>query len=153
MASTDGNLENARVKYSSVLSIKNSEGEIQWNRYNSILVANTIFFSLFTFASNSQNPTIALKIIIWVMPIFGIILCHLWLTVTERGFLWTAFWMKKANEIEKQISGTIDPVKEGKKMRDMIGSGITKKAASTIIKIFIFLYILMFLSNIVPFIK
>lgn len=143
-------LENARVKYTSVLSIKNSEGEIQWNRYNAILVANTIFVSLFSFAANSDGSAPILKIVVWVIPIFGIVLCFLWYIVTKRGFLWSTFWIKKANEIESQIKGKINPIQEGKELRDMIGPEATKKAAVAIIIIFIVLYVFMFLSNFLP---
>lgn len=47
-------LENARIKYSSVLDLKNSEGEIQWNRYNAMLVVNTIFIGFIGFTYNKD---------------------------------------------------------------------------------------------------
>ncbi|MFH0773549.1 MAG: hypothetical protein V1922_04540 [bacterium] len=147
-------LENARVKYSSVLDTKNSEGEIQWNRYNAILVANTIFISLFTFAASNTKQTLILKATLWIMPILGIVLCILWHKMTERGFIWTNFWMQKANEIENQIDGQINPIQEGEKLRNTIGEqGMTKKAASWIIIIFILIYVLMMVGNILPLLR
>ena len=35
-------LENIRVKYQVSITLKDSEGQIQWGRYNAMLVINTI---------------------------------------------------------------------------------------------------------------
>lgn len=141
-------LENARIKYSSVLNIKNSEGEIQWNRYNAMLLANTIFITLISFSNNNSSRIFISKIMFWIMPILGLVLCHLWRQMTERGFMWGRFWMKKANEIENQIGGKINPIQEGKKLRDVIGAGVTRNASFMIIKIFALIYVLMIIDNI-----
>ncbi len=142
-------LENARIKYSSVLDLKNSEGEIQWNRYNAMLVVNTIFIGFigFTYNKDFSFPWF-FKIIFWLTPVLGLLLCHLWYKMTERGFMWSEFWMTKANEIENQINGKINPIKEGKKLRDIIGAGATKNASFIIINVFALIYVLMLINNI-----
>ena len=56
--------------------------------------------------------------------------------------------MQKANEIENQIDGAINPVQEGKKLRDTVGFGVTEKAALRIIYIFVLIYVLMFINNV-----
>ena len=142
-------VENARTKYSAALSLKNSEGEIQWNRYNAILLANTIIIGLFSFVlDNNLKLSFLLNIILWATPLFGIYLCFVWFRMTARGFMWTKFWMDKAHDIEDQIYGEINPVQEGKKVRDIIGQEYTKKASLSIIVIFILIYILIFINNV-----
>lgn len=143
-------LENTRIKYSSVLNLKNSEGEIQWNRYSAMLVVNTIFIGFigFTYNKDFSFPWF-FKIIFWLIPVLGLLLCHLWHKMTERGFMWSEFWMIKANKIEGQINGKINPIKEGEELRNILGKGVTKNASFMIIGIFAFIYILMFINNII----
>jgi hypothetical protein len=142
-------LENARVKYSSVIDLKNAEGQIQWSRYNAMLVVNTIFLG---FIGSSYNKDFYLPdflyFVLELLPVLGLILCLCWYKMTERGFIWTQFWMKEANKIEKEvIRGNVNPVLEGEELRDIIGSGITKKASFTVIGIFAFIYLLISLGN------
>lgn len=140
-------LENARVKYIAVLSLKASEGEIQWSRYNAMLVVNTIFIGFISFVySKDFDFPLFFRIIFWMTSLLGIFLCHSWHKMTERGFKWTQFWMRKANELEGNIDGEINPVKEGKKLRDFIGAGITEKYSLIIIKIIALIYFFYFIK-------
>lgn len=43
----ENDIENARVKYASVIDLKNAEGEIQWSRYNAMLLVNTIIYWIY----------------------------------------------------------------------------------------------------------
>lgn len=142
-------LEDARVKYTAAIALKCSEGEIQWNRYNAMLIVNTIFIGLigFTFGKDINISQIV-RFIFWFTPIFGLLICESWYKMTERGFKWTQFWMEESNKIEQQFEGQIDPVQEGKSLRDLIGHGITKSASLRIINIFKLIYVLIFIGNI-----
>lgn len=141
-------LENARIKYSSTIGLKCSEGEIQWNRYNAMLVANTIIIGLISFTFNRDfNFPVGFKVIFWLTPMLGLLLCKYWYQVTDRGFIWSHFWMKKANEIENQIEGQINPVQEGENLANNIGFGVTKTVSFRIIYIFAAIYALMLINN------
>lgn len=135
-------LDNIRIKYSNVLNLKTSEGEIQWNRYNAMLLANTIIIG---FISTSYNSCSSIpqffKLTFQFFPIFGLFLCNFWYQMTERGFMWTKFWMDKANELENQIKSETNPINEGKRVRDILGEGVTKRASLSIIIFFAIIYI------------
>lgn len=142
-------LENIRLKYSSVLTMKASEGEIQWSRYNAMLVANTIIIGLisFTYTKDSIFPLL-LQIIFWFAPFLGILLCIVWHKMTERGFSWTKFWTDKAYDLEGCIKGTVNPIQDGRKKRDDMGAGYTKRVSLLIIDFFAVIYGIIFLNNI-----
>ena len=55
--------------------------------------------------------------------------------------------MMKANEIENKVDSELNPVQDGKKLRDLIGSNVTRRAAHITIFVFGFVYLLFFLNN------
>ena len=130
-----------------------AESQIQWERYNAILVVNTIFLALigFTFNSNSVVPIVVKQI----LPPLGIILCWLWFQVTKRGFMWTKFWTDLARTIEEKNGekNQINPFMEGlihKAKNETIIN--TQIASYLIIYIFISIYTVIFINNIIPYI-
>lgn len=143
--------ENARVKYSAVLNLKASEGEIQWSRYNAMLVVNTLIIG-FIGLSYKEDLTFSwlIKSLLVFVPILGILLCRIWYQMTDRGFMWTKYWMLKANEIENEIKSNTNPIQEGKEILEIIGEGITKKSSLLIIKIFTLVYLLILINNFLP---
>ena len=142
-------LENARIKYSSALSLHNSQGEIQWTRFSAILIINTLLIGLIGFAySKDFNFTIFLKIAFLLIPIFGIYLCDLWYKISDRGFFWIDFWLISARELERNLPGGINPVTKGRDERDKLEEkSITKNAALSIIRSFKWIYIIIFIAN------
>lgn len=134
-------LENTRLKYSAVLSMKASEGEIQWSRYNAMLVVNTIIIVLigFEYGGEKTFPDF-FHYLFQLIPFLGLLLCYAWQQMTSRGFRWTKFWMERAYDMEFQISGLINPVQEGRRLRDSIGEGVTKSMSLAIINIFATIY-------------
>lgn len=40
-------LENIRVKYAASVSLKDSESQIQWSRFNVLLLINTVFLGFY----------------------------------------------------------------------------------------------------------
>ncbi|MEK7533582.1 MAG: hypothetical protein AAB542_04065 [Patescibacteria group bacterium] len=142
------NLENIRTKYSSALSLKASEGEIQWNRYNSMLVVNTIIIGFIGLIySNDFSFPSFYKILFQLIPFLGLTLCSVWYHMTKRGFFWTSFWINEANKLERKIAGGVNPVINGKRERDRMGAGITKSFSLWIINIFAIVYFSIFLYN------
>ena len=142
-------LENARVKYNAVLNLKASEGDIQWNRYNAMLVVNTIIIGFISFTYNKDfNFPIFFRILFWLIPLFGFLFSIVWYKMTERGFMWTRFWIDRAWEIETQINGEINPIQEGRDKMEKKGEGYTRKASLSIIICFAVVYALIFFANI-----
>jgi hypothetical protein len=145
----ESDIENARVKYSSVIDLKNTEGQIQWSRYSAMLIANTIFIGFigYKYSNGFCFPSI-FNILFGLFPLLGLILCFSWYRMTRRGFMWTRFWMKKANELESEISGKVNPIIGGKELMEVTGgSGITEKASVLVIYIFVVIYFLLLVFN------
>jgi hypothetical protein len=93
------------AQYNAVLQLKASEGDIQWNRYDAMLVVNTIIIAFMGFEYNPDFtfPEFYKKVFVFV-PFLGLLLCIIWYQMTERGFIWTKFWMKEANKLESYIN-------------------------------------------------
>lgn len=140
--------ENARIKYSAVLSLKASEGEIQWNRYNAMLVVNTLIIGFIGFSYNEKYAySFLIRGLLFFTPLLGILLCIMWHKMTDRGFMWTKFWINKAYEIENEIESNINPVQDGRRLQEITGEGVTKQFSLLIIIIFMLVYVILFLDN------
>lgn len=116
-----------------------------------MLLVNTIFIALIGFSySNEFNGSIlALPLFKIISPILGLVLCYLWLRMTEKGFIWMNHWIFEARKIENQLKSEINPVKAGEELRLKIGGGVTKNASFLVIGIIAFVYLLLLISNIV----
>lgn len=141
-------LANARLKYQSAINLKTSEGEIQWARYNCMLVVNGAFTGLIFLTYSNSSVPVFLTILLSFVPILGLLLCYLWYNMTQRGFMWTNFWITEANRIEDQIDGEINPVQEGNDFRSNLAIGVTKNASLLIIKVFGVIYLVLLLINV-----
>lgn len=141
-------LENTRVKYQAALSLFTSEGQIQWSRYNAMLVVNTILFGLISL-KDFTFPNV-FQILFRFSPIFGLILCYSWHRMTVRGFVWMNHWISEANKLEKQLNGQLNPIQNGGELRLKVGTNVTKNASLLIIKIIALLYLFMTIVNVAP---
>lgn len=144
----------AEPRYQASKDMRIAESQIQWERFSSMLIVNTIFIGLlgFTYSNEFEIPII----IQFLIPVLGIVLCLLWQRMTSRGFMWVKFWTDKAREIEKKNNGNhlINPFMEGKifKEKNLVRIN-TQKAASIIIAMFIILYSVDLLIRAYPYIK
>ena len=143
--------EDAIVKYQSALDRSAYEGNVLWSRYSAILIVNTIFIAIIGFSySNEFDGTILQNYLFKIIaPILGLILCYLWYQVTNRGFIWMTHWIVTARKIEeKQLRGEINPLIEGRELKEKIGEGVTEKASYVIIMIISIVYAFILFSNI-----
>jgi hypothetical protein len=146
----NSNLENIRTKYSCVINLKTSESEIVWNKYNAMLVINTIFIGFVGLKYNTGfSFSNFFNLIFLLVPIFGLFLCGYWWQITDRGYFWCDYWMDEANKLEKKIKGGENPVVTGKKRRNLIGKGLTLKVSRSIINIFKLIYFLLLIDGII----
>lgn len=136
-------IETARTKCNAVLNLKASEGDIQW------IVVNTIIIGFISFTYNKDfNFPIFFRILFWLIPLFGFLFSIVWYKMTERGFMWTRFWIDKAWEIETQINGEVNPIQEGRDKMKEKGEGYTRTTSLSIIICFAVVYALIFFTNI-----
>ncbi len=129
-----------------------AESQVQWERFNAMLVVNTILIGLIGFASrqDSNIPTI-IQILFLPMSIF---ICILWMKMTSRGFMWTKYWTDKARKIEEEYGDKmlVKPFIEGRKHKcDNEVVFNTQRSSELIIKIFIVLYASILIYRIVPY--
>lgn len=122
-------IENIRTKYLSAIQLSISEGQIQWSRFNTILLINTILFAILGFTNLTDTKISLLQSYI---PIIGFTISFLWGIMTIRGFDWTTFWIMEARKLEKDIKGNINILEDGAKRQ----SNYTAVATTTIIVIF-----------------
>ena len=140
-------LENIRVKYQASLDLFKSEGQIQWSRYSTMLIVNTIFVGLI---STTYNNSIFFKQNLLFMPLAGILLCVLWFLMTKKGFVWINFWIVKARKLEKYINdkNNINSINQGNEFREQKHDLINTEVASyVVIAIIGFIYLLFFINK------
>ena len=145
--------KNSISEYEAAINMRNSEAQIQWERFNAMLVVNTIFMTLLglSFVNENKIP----PIIRHMLPILGIFLCILWNRMTGRGFMWTKFWITKARNIEEKFGSNnqINPIIDGYKYHLQHEETFnTRQASSLIIWIFIIIYLIIFMNNVIPYI-
>jgi len=134
------------ARYQGALDKSNSEGQIQWARFNAILVVNTIFLAIIGFTYNNNFLPVSRQ----MLAVLGIVLCFLWFQMTKRGFMWIRFFTTKARKIEEieNKKYSVNPFMEGyehKQMSDEIFN--TRNASFIIIGIFTAIYFFILLSK------
>lgn len=143
-------IEKAIAKYNVSINKNNSESEILWNRYNAMLVFNSLLITAIGF---TYQPGIKLPAnVIPFLPIAGLISCFMWFIVTLRGFQWIDHWIISARKIESKYllekTGEIsdlDPINKGNEYRERVVGWPKTQFASFILIILIGSLYLMFL--------
>lgn len=103
--------DNARIGYQVAVDLWAYEGASVWSRFNSMVLANSIFFAgiiLLVLDNGSYDYLIKL------LTIAGILLCILWFLLNERGFSYHNYYALSARELENDLPG-VKTVKDGKK--------------------------------------
>lgn len=142
----------SRSEYEACIDMRIAESQIQWERYNAMLVVNTIFIALmgFTFDPKFKVPILVEQI----LPPLGIVLCYLWIQMTKRGFMWVKFWTDLARTIEEKYGNKnqINPFSEGLLHKIHNQTVVrTENASYFIIGIFITIYSMIFVNNLIPY--
>jgi len=101
----------ARVGYQAAVTLWAYEGNTFWSKFYAMLVANSIVIGSVALSNTVQNPSCVFVV---GMPIFGIVLCILWLQLSERSLCNYDYWILAAREIEERfLSGSVDFVRRG----------------------------------------
>ena len=160
-------LENAKIKYQIAIDKNISESDILWARFNTMLTFNAIFIALITFFF-SKDTTINIPILPILLPIFGMLFCFYWYSVTYRGFHWIDFWITIARKIEREYLSEhktitqFDPINIGyeEQQSGNLPFLSTKECAYSMIVIVAIIYLLIFfyvslpaLLNIIQFLQ
>lgn len=147
-------LENARVKYQVAIDKNISESEIQWSRYNAILFFNSILIAAIGFVyDNAFVGNILFKeSLALFLPLFGLIICFLWLQMTIRGFQWIDHWIGTARKIEKNFLSDqcddLNPILEGNEFSSrVVGWPRTPAGSYVLIVLIAILYIILLLGQ------
>ncbi len=106
---SDEGLENARIGYRAAIDLTHTSGSQNWSRFNSMLVANSVFFAVI-------GQVLADHISIdwpWqlVFPGAGLVLCVSWVAAVERGLVYQDYYVAKARELEARLG--LDVIQQG----------------------------------------
>lgn len=100
MQNDDHKIEIAIAKYQTAINKNISESEVLWNRYNTLLVFNSILIA--TIGLSYQNNIHLPTLISISLPIVGLITCFIWTFTTFKGFRWIYKWIVYARDIENK---------------------------------------------------
>jgi hypothetical protein len=70
-----------------------------WSRYNAMLVANSVILAAIGLTGDATERSFALDV---GLPLVGILLCLLWVSLVARGFDYFAYWILSARELEER---------------------------------------------------
>lgn len=99
--SSNSKLTTAIAKYQAAVGKNNSESEVLWSRYNTMLLFNSVLLTAIGLTSNSSDYNISEKLKMF-LPYAGLISCYFWFITTLRGFQWIEHWIISARKIEKK---------------------------------------------------
>jgi amino acid permease len=91
--------EVARIGYEAALGLWTYQGTLNWNRFNVMLVANSIILAVVGISFTSQHP---LPVFTILLPILGLVLCVAWFFLTVRGYDFQTYWALSARELEER---------------------------------------------------
>lgn len=146
---------NGRIKYQVASNIFISECGIIWSRYNAMLVFNTLLVSSigYIYSSNLEIPII----IVWLLPIIGLISCYTWYATAYRGFGWIKYWISAANKLEEEYlsepNDLLNPIMRGEEHKKLIAFPPTPTLALGLIPWVALLYVIILGSQFFNIIK
>ena len=125
--------ENAPIGYQCAVSLWVYEGQVIWARFNAMLLGHSILLAVLTGLLTSSKPTnlTALRV---GLCFAGVLLCLVWLFLTDRGFRYHAYWIGSARKLEKHI----EPVRTALEGHGVAGGAPTVRTLSYF-TVFIFL--------------
>jgi hypothetical protein len=104
------NVETVRSDYQLAVNLLTSEENGIWTRSNFMLLANSIVIAAISIVLTSkEKPLILIK----GLPIFGIILCIIWLLLIDRGFSYRKYFILSARELEACIPNSAKILTKG----------------------------------------
>ena len=128
--------------YNTILTVANLEATIVWQRYNSILVANSVILAVVNTSTleNHQEVKAALEAI-------GLLLCAFWGALTEEGWrFWTTYSTMAARFRWPRIDDEVN-VFEVMYSRFARGGQTIRIGAVAIILLFVAIYLVLFAST------
>ncbi len=142
--------ENIRIKYQVAVNKNISESEIQWSRYNVMIVVNTLIIGAIGTLENA-HVTSSFKLLSFILPVFGLVLCYLWFITTWRGFQWITFWAETSRKLEEQLKDSrseLNPFMNGLERKKLIaGWPSTGHASYLLILLFAATYLAVITSG------
>jgi hypothetical protein len=99
--------EDARVGYEVAASFWTYQGQLNWHRYNVMLVSNSVMLAVIGATLSSQR---LLPYLTLALAIVGLILCFVWVLLTARGFDHHKFWGLCAWELERHLGDEVKTV-------------------------------------------
>jgi len=139
-------IKNIRVGYQVAVNLWTYQGTLNWNRYNIMLIANSVIISAISIIISSSGSSAAYAK--WLLCA-GLIFCVLWIFITGRGFAYRDHWSSNARELETYFQNLVTTVSGAKAIRkggvikfNFLSCVSERFPAYFVIVIFIALYII-----------
>ena len=91
--------EKAWAGYQVAVDLWTYQGQLNWNRFNVMLVVNSLIIAIISSVFSSQRPS---PYLVNALALGGIGLCVAWVLLTARGFDYHRYWGLCAWELEEQ---------------------------------------------------
>ena len=132
--------EDTRTAYEVAAGMYMAENQLTWDRFNVMLVANSVVLAGAGVAGDEDN---LFRPAVVSLPIIGILLCIMWILMMDRGFRYHDHWRNSAKLIEDDLS--IDEKMKTIKNADIPGILRAHKFAYLVVVLFTVVYLGMFI--------
>lgn len=109
--------EDARIGYQVAVNLWIYQGQLNWHRFDIMLVANSIIIAgiVVSFSSQSGVPSLFANL----LPIVGLFLCSVWAHITARGFVYHKYWSSQARILEQEyLADTVRIVADARSTKE-----------------------------------
>lgn len=118
--------EDIRLGYQVAVGFWHYQGNLNWNRFNVMLVAHSVIASVIGVVFASQHPLPDISLVsMMLLAAVGMILCIAWVLLTARGFDYHAYWGLWAVELEHQLSEALRIASEAGLLKTKEGAKFT----------------------------
>jgi hypothetical protein len=137
--------EDTRTAYEVAAGLYMAENQLTWDRFNVMLVANSVVLAGAGVAGDEDN---LFRPAVVSLPIIGILLCIMWVLMMDRGFRYHDHWRDSAELIEDDLN--IDEEKKTIKNARLPGILRAHKFAYLVVGLFATVYLSMLIYILTP---
>jgi hypothetical protein len=87
-----------KLTYDAAIKLICYQGQLIWSSFHTLLFTNSVLVGLAAFAGNLFPK---LRVMTWIPPAAGILLCIAWFLTVVRNFAYYKYWFAWGRELEK----------------------------------------------------
>jgi hypothetical protein len=108
-------MTNVEIGYQAALQRADTEAAIIWGTFNSMVAVNAITIAVYVgwlTAAGARLPFLPIG-----LPVFGVVVCLIWLLMLNRQFAYYRYWFACARSLESALEG-VQVIQNGKVYAD-----------------------------------